>query len=457
MKLNLKPLFKPKTMAVVGVSLANDRNPANAVFQKLLLRYPVEVFAVNPKGGRLQRETVYRRLIDIPVKIDHVVIAVRAEHVPDVLTDCIQAGASGATIISGGFSERGREDLQSRIAGKAAAAEIPVIGPNCLGVYAPGLFDTFFLPGERLVQPAKGNVAIVSQSGGVLVDQLVKFADQGIGVSLAVSIGNKAMIREIDLLAYLATDARTQVIAFYIEGFAPNEGRLFVQAAARCEKPVIVLKAGKSASGSRAVASHTAALAGDYDVFSQVMAQYGIAEARNEYELISFCEALSCYQQPITGNVGIVTISGGHGALAVDTCRQHGLNVPPLNDALKARLRSQLNDRVQPIASLDNPVDLTGSANDEDFIAAATTLCAAPEIDCLLMLLLPYSPGISADLGARLGQLYRRTGKPLVAYVPHAEKYRMFIEGFELNRVPVSDAIEGAVLMVEALRRWQPV
>jgi acyl-CoA synthetase (NDP forming) len=457
MKYNLRPLFRPKTMAVVGVSLANDRNPANAVFQKLLLRYPVEVFAVNPKGGRLQRETIYRRLSDIPVKIDHVVIAVRAENVPAVVMDCIQAGAAGATIISGGFSERGRQDLQARITRMAAAAEMPIIGPNCLGVYAPGRFDTFFLPGERLVQPAKGNVAMISQSGGILVDQLVKFAGQGIGVSLAVSIGNKALIREIDILAYLATDARTQVIAFYIEGFAPNEGRLFVQAATRCKKPVIVLKAGKTTSGGRAVASHTAALAGDYDVFSQVMAQYGIAEARNEYELISFCEALSCYPRTITGNVGIVTISGGHGALAVDTCRQHGLNIPPLNDALKALLRSQLNPRVQAIASLDNPIDLTGSADDEDFIAAANALCDAPEIDCLLVLLLPYSPGISADLSARLGQLYRRTRKPLVAYVPHVEKYRMFIEGFELNRVPVSDAIEGAVLMVEALRRWQPV
>jgi acyl-CoA synthetase (NDP forming) len=456
MKYNLKPLFRPKAMAVVGVSLSNDRNPANAVFQKLLLRYPVQVFAVNPKGGRLQRETVYRRLSDIPEKIDHVVIAVRAESVPEVVTDCIRAGAAGATIISGGFSERGRQKLQSRIVQMAAAANMPVIGPNCLGVYAPGRFDTFFLPGERLVQPEKGNVAMISQSGGVLVDQLVKFAGQGIGLSLAVSIGNKAMIREIDLLAYLANDPRTQVIAFYIEGFAPNEGRLFVQAAGRCKKPVIVLKAGKSASGGRAVASHTAALAGDYDVFSQVMSQYGIAEARNEFELISFCEALSCYQHAISGKVGIVTISGGHGALAVDTCRQHGLSVPTLNDALKAKLRSQLNPRVQPIASLDNPIDLTGSADDEDFIAAANVLCDAPEIDCLLVLMLPYSPGISANLGARLGQVYRKARKPLVAYVPHVEKYRIFIEGFELNRIPVSDAIEGAVLMVEALRRWQP-
>jgi acyl-CoA synthetase (NDP forming) len=456
-KYNFKPLFRPKTMAVVGVSLSNDRNPANAVFQKLLLRYPVEVFAVNAKGGQFQRQTVYRRLTDIPTKIDHVVIAVRAESVPAVVADCIQAGVAGATVISGGFAERGREDLQAQVTQMASAAGLPLIGPNCLGVYAPGRFDTFFLPGERLVQPEKGNVAMISQSGGVLVDQLVKFAGQGIGVSLAASIGNKALIHEIDLLAYLAKDSRTQVIAFYIEGFAPNEGRRFVQAAARCKKPVIVLKAGKSASGGRAVASHTAALAGDYDVFSQIMPQFGIVEAKNEYELISFCEALSCYQHTIAGNVGIVTISGGHGALAVDTCLQHGLNVPCLSDPLRAKLRSKLNPRVQPIASLGNPIDLTGSATDEDFIAAVNVLGAAPEIDCLLVLLLPYSPGISSDLGARLGQIYRKARKPLVAYVPHVEKYRIFIEGFELNRVPVSDAIEGAVLMAEALRRWQPI
>jgi acyl-CoA synthetase (NDP forming) len=290
----------------------------------------------------------------------------------------------------------------------------------------------------------------------VLVDQLVKFSGQGIGLSLAVSIGNKALIRETDLLNYLAKDKQTRVMAFYIEGFGPKEGRDFVQAAANCPKPVIVLKAGKSASGSRAVASHTASLAGDYAVFSQVMAQHGIAEAKTEYELISFCEALSCYQDTISGKVGIITVSGGHGALAVDACRQHGLTVPPLNAKVKADLQSRLNPSIQTIASLQNPIDLTGSALDEDFIASVDALSTAEDIDCVLVLLLPYSPGVSSDLGARLGHVYRKRGKPLVAYVPHVEKYRMLIEGFELNQIPVSDAIEGAVLMVEALRRWQP-
>lgn len=455
LKFNFRPLFKPKTVAVVGVSHANDRHPANVIFNKLLLRYPVKVYAVNPKGGQLQQEKVYAELAHIDDKIDHVVIAVRAELVPEVIQNCIDANVGGATIISGGFAEVGRQDLQDRITDMAREAGMPFVGPNCLGIYVPRRFDSFFLPGERLVRPEVGNVAIISQSGGVLVDQLVKFAGQGIGISYAISIGNKALVRETDLLRYLAKDTQTQVLAYYIEGFGPNEGREFVQVAANCGKPVVVLKAGKSASGSRAVASHTASLAGDYAVFSQIMGQHGIAEAKNEYELISFCEALSCYQHTIAGKVGIITGSGGHGALAVDTCHQHGLSVPELSAKLKTSLRDNLSANIRDIAALNNPIDLTGSASDEDFIAMVKGLSASEDIDCIIALLLPYSPAVSSDLGARLGQIYRRLGKPLVAYVPHVEKYRMLIEGFELNKVPVSDAIEGAVLMVEALRRCQ--
>lgn len=456
MALNFDPLFKPATVAVVGVSQSNDRHPANVIFHKLLLRYPVAVYGVNPKGGHIQREKIYRKLSDIPNHVDHAVVAVRAEGVPDVIEACIAKSVGGATIVSGGFAESGRQDLQDRIIALAAEAGLPVVGPNCLGIYVPRKFDTFFLPGERLVRPEAGNVALISQSGGVLVDQLVKFAGQGVGVSLAVSIGNKALIRETDLLRYLATDDTTEVLAFYIEGFGPNEGREFVQTAANIGKPVVVLKAGKSASGSRAVASHTASLAGDYSVFSQVLAQHGIAEAKNEYELISFCEALSCCRHTISGKVGIITVSGGHGALAVDACCQQGLEVPGLSESVQNHLRDTLGSSVRAIASLENPIDLTGSATDDDFIAAVNILSEVQAVDCVLVLLLPYSPGVSSDLGARLGQIYQKKGTPLVAYVPHVEKYRMLIEGFELNRVPVSDAIDGAVLMVEALRRWQP-
>jgi len=450
-------LLRPKTVAVVGVSLSNAMHPANVIYNKLDLRYPVRVFPVNPKGGRLRNQQVYTDVAEIPEAVDMAVIAARAEHVPGILESCISHNVGGATVISGGFAERGRQDLQDRMVAAARKAGFPFIGPNCLGIYVPGLVDTFFLPGERLVRPEPGNVALISQSGGVLVDQMVKFAGQGVGLSVGVSIGNKALVRELDLLNYLKGDPNTGVIAFYIEGFEKGEGRRFVQAARECDKPVVVLKAGKSSQGSRAVSSHTASMAGDYRVFSSVLSQYGIAEAANEYEMVSFCESLSrCPLRSVEGRVGIVTVSGGHGVLSVDACIRRGLTVPEISDDIQEKIRNTLSPSVRPIASLQNPLDLTGSAVDDDFAAAVNGLSHSPDIDAIIILLLPYSPGISSDLGARLSHVYQQMGKPVVAYVPHVEKFRMLIEGFELNRVPVSSSIEGAVLMVEAMKRCRP-
>lgn len=455
-RMHFQKLFEPKSMAVIGVSLKNNRHPANVIYNKNHLRYPVKVFAVNPRGGVLQGEKVYSHVSEIPQKVDQAVIAVRAEHCPDILLDCIRAGAGGAVIVSGGFAETGRMDLQARLLDIAEEADFPFIGPNCLGIYSPTVADGLFLPSERMVTPDQGNVALVSQSGGILVDQMVKFAGEGIGLSLGISIGNKAMVREIQLMEYLANDPKTAVIAFYVEGFGRNEGRNFVLAARRCPKPVIVLKAGKSPDGVKAVSSHTASLAGDYETFSAVLSQHGVVEAKNELEMVSFCESLSCYPRAIEGHIAIVTGSGGHGALAVDVCSAHGLSVPSLSHEAQKEIRQNLAPSIRHIASLNNPIDLTGSAVDDDFVAAAGRLSRSPEIDCVMVLLLPYLPGITSDLGARLSQIYHQDRRPLIAYVPHVEKYRMLIEGFEFNRIPVSPSIEGAVHMAVAMRRCQP-
>lgn len=454
--MNLQALFEPKTMAVIGVSLTNTRHPANVIYLKNHLRYPVKVYPVNPRGGLLQGERVFSRISEVPEKVDLAVIAVRAEYVPGILSDCAQSGVEAAAVISGGFAESGRQDLQDQIVAIAREAGLPFVGPNCLGIYSPAHMDTFFLPSERMVRPDTGNVALVSQSGGILVDQMIKFAEQGVGLSRSVSIGNKGLINELDFLNYFAQDTETKVIAFYVEGFGKREGRDFVLAASQCPKPVIVLKAGKSTGGSRAVSSHTASLAGDYEAFSSILSQYGVVEAKNEFEMVTFCESLSCYQKSIEGNVAIVTGSGGHGALAVDVCSAHGLFVPSLPEQAQKEIRENLSSSSRSIASIANPVDLTGSAVDDDFVFAITYLSRRPEIDCIVVLLLPYLPGITSDLGARLSQVYYQEGKPLVAYVPHVEKYGMFIEGFEINRIPVSSSIEGAVLLAEGMRKSKP-
>jgi acetyltransferase len=452
---NFDTLFKPGTLAVIGVSLKNENHPANVIYNKNKFRSKAKVFPVNDRGGIYQGEKVYANVMEIGEKVDLAVIATRAELVPKIMTECIHAKVRGAVVVSGGFAERGRKDLQDQIVRIAKESEFPFIGPNCLGIYSPPYLDTFFIPSERIVRPEKGKVALISQSGGILVDHMIKIAGEGVGISIAVSIGNKAQIKEIDLLEFFNNDPETDVMAFYIEGFGKNEGREFVFKAGESRKPVIVLKAGKTPMGMRAVTSHTASLAGDYEVFASALSQYGIVEAKDEFELISFCEALSCYQKPIGGHIGIITGSGGHGALAVDTCLAHGLFVPPLGEQDQIEIRNKISPRIQSIASLSNPIDLTGSAVDDDFFAAADFLSRRREVDCILVLLLPYVPGITSDLGARLSQVYRQTLKPMIAYVPHVEKYLMFVEGFQLNQIPVAHSIEETVHMAVSLKRRQ--
>ncbi|MCX5812616.1 MAG: CoA-binding protein [Proteobacteria bacterium] len=453
--MNLKRLFKPETMAVVGVSLSNESNPANVVYNKNRLRYPVQVFAVNGKGGTIRGETLYRKVQDIPAKIDLVIVATKAEIVPSVISDCIEADAGGAVIISGGFAETGYMDLQNQLVSIAKESNFPIIGPNCLGIFSPSHMDTFFIPGERLLIPDRGRVAMVSQSGGILVDHMIKCAAEGVGMSLAVSIGNKAVIKELDLLRYFKDDPDTDVITFYLEGFDENEGRKFVVAASECGKPVIVLKSGKTPGGTSAVKSHTASIAGDYEVFSSIMAQYGVVEAKDEFEMVAFAEALSCYQRSIEGKVAIITGSGGHGALATDACFLHGLSVPVLSQSAQAELRSIVSPTIRDISSFVNPIDLTGSAIDDDFMAVVRSVSRNDDIECIIVLLLPYLPRITMDLSAQLSLLYQQEGKPIVAYVPHVDKYKMLVEGFMLNKIPVADSIEDAIHMAEAMRRYK--
>lgn len=454
--MDLNPLFEPKTMAVIGISSSNNRHPANVIFAKNNSRYPVEVYAVNPKGGKLHDDPIYPGIADIPKKIDLAVIATRAELVPDVMAECIKAGVKAAAVISGGFTEGGRRDLQQRIVDMAREANFPFIGPNCLGVYVPFKVDTFFLPLERMIKPEAGGVTFVSQSGGILVDHMIKFAQEGVGLAKAISIGNKAFIKEKELLAYLIKDPATKVIAYYIEGFGKGEGRDFVLAADRSPKPVIIMKSGKTAAGNRAVSSHTASLAGDYASFSAAIAQHNILEAANESELVSFCEVLSSYTEPIEGKIGIITGSGGHGAMAVDTCSLNGIKVPELSVETKEEIKKNLTGNIQAIAALGNPADLTGSAIDDDFVACAKVMGASPEIDCVIVLLLPYIPGITLDIGVKLSSVSKQFNKPFIAYVPQVEKYDMLIEGFELNGIPVAPSIDGAVLMAKALVRKKP-
>lgn len=451
--MKLGRLLEPSSMAIVGVSKSNPLHPANVIYNKNHLRHQARTYCVNPSGGTLYGEPMYRDVAEIPEKIDLAVLAVRAEYVVDSVKKCIKAGASGAIVISGGFAEIGRSDVQDELRKLAIENEFPVIGPNCLGIYSMPYTDAFFLPEERLVRPRPGKVALVSQSGGILVDLMIKMTQEGVGISKAISIGNKAVIDEVDLLEHLGQDASTKVIGFYTEGFLPGRGRTFIEAVENCPKEVVIIKSGKTPGGSRAVSSHTASLAGDYRIFSEVLKDTKAHEARNEAEFVAYCEALGSGRTKDVKNVCIVTGSGGHGAMAADVCFDRGLDLIDLPDDDQAKLKEQLTDSIRPIASVANPIDLTGSAVDADFYNAARFCLMRSDVDCVIVLLLPYLPGITSDVGGRVAQLSREFGKPIVGYVPHVERFAIFVDGFEANGVPVSHSVEGAVYMAESLMR----
>ncbi len=452
--MDLSRLFQPQSIAVYGVSLTNPFHPANVIYHKNHLRYRTATYAINPKGGDLYGEPVYRSIREVPGAVDVAVIGIRAERVPDALRECLAEGVKGAIVISGGFAEVGRQDLQNEVAHISRANDVPVIGPNCLGVFSPPVLDTFFLPPERLIEIRPGGISLVSQSGGILVDLMIKLTQEGAGIARGVSIGNRAALDEVDLARFFLDDPATTVIGLYLEGFRPGRGREFADLLERAAKPVVFMKAGRSPGGSRAVASHTASVAGDYRVLHDILGHAGALEARDEAEFVAFCEALSSTRSPRGfRNLCIVTASGGHGAMASDECQEAGLVLPTIPAGDGDRLRDELSPSIRDIASVGNPVDLTGSATDRDILASLRFLLGRQYVDGIILLLLPYLPAITPDVGARAAQIARETGKTIVAYVPHIDKYGIFIEGFQANGIPVSHTVQGAVHMAKAIAR----
>jgi acyl-CoA synthetase (NDP forming) len=332
--LDLAPVFNPQRVAVVGVSLSNPFHPANIIYNKNYYSDGCEVFAVNPKGGELERRPVYRSIRDVPAKVDMAVVAVKARYVGEVARECAAAGVRSLVVISGGFAEMGAEGqaLQDELVRVCEVHDVALIGPNCFGVFAPPVVDTFFLPPERTVVPRKGDIAVASQSGAFLVDQIMtNFHEAGIGISVGVSMGNKAMIDEEALMRHFASREDTKSMCFYIEGI--DQGvRRFIESARDVTryKPVVVYVGGKSERGKAAAQSHTAALAGNHEMMEGALRQSGILEAKTESEVTSFCKILSFYHhRPLAKcTIAVVSSSGGHGVLASDLAAEAELIVP---------------------------------------------------------------------------------------------------------------------------------
>lgn len=460
--MDLKKIFEPKRMAIVGVSIKDPLNPGTVIFNKNHHEMSVETIPVNLRGGSIEGTKIYPTVLDIPDPVDLAVIVIRSDLVNPVLEECGKAGIGGVIVISGGFAEVGNSgiELQKELIKIANEYDIALIGPNCIGVYSPPYVDTFFIPSERMLKPPPGNVAILSQSGGVMVDQfLSKYAERKIGISAAVSIGNKAVVDEAILMEYFLRDQRTRTIAMYLEGFRPGEGRKFLDAAGEFtkNKNVIVYRAGKTADGRRAALSHTSSVAASPQLASDIFRQYGIVEAESEQEIISFAKVLSLNTKPLkNGNMAVITVSGGHGVVCADLVAKYGLNLVEFTEEEQKEMRQLINPTAARIATVTNPIDLTGSAEDRDLENVFEYLLKQEKVEAVLVLTFPYPPTITMQIGRRLSNIAGEYGKPVVAYVPWLLKYDIIIEGFEINNVPVAHTVEEAVQMIKGLKKRYP-
>ncbi|GGP21345.1 CoA-binding protein [Thermocladium modestius] len=408
----VEALIHPSSVAVVGATPRRD-SIGNVITLNLTSKFRGTVYLVNPRYSEINGVRAYPSIKDIGQPIDLAVIAVPAPLVPSVMREAAEAGVRAAIIISGGFSEVGESGAKLEEEVRLAKGRVRVLGPNCIGVYnaSTGL-DTFFLPEDRMGRPRPGPIALISQSGAVAGAILDWAARRGLGIGVAVNYGNKLDVTEVDLMKHLASDPSIKVITMYMEGFKyPGEGRRFMEAAKEvsARKPVVVYKAGRSRSSRRAVASHTAALAGNYEVYSAAFRQAGLIEASSVREVFDMAKALATQPLPRGRRVLVLTDSGGMGVQATDALESLGLSVPELPEAQRERLRKML----PPLAAVGNPIDLTGSATDEMYRSVIDEVIPTDSVDMAMIIALMQLPSLTVNLANYIIDA-RRYGKPMV-------------------------------------------
>ncbi len=376
MKKGLETFFKPKSIAVIGAS-NNTSKIGNAALKNILISdYQCKVYPVNPHEKYIMGQKCYKNIKDIPGKIDLVLISVPAKLVKLVVSDCVKKNVGGIIIISSGFSEVGRDELENEIKKQIHNTNVRILGPNTMGYKNATLnLDASFAFG----MPRKGNLALISQSGALGMGMIHLANNEFVGLSKIVGVGNKLDIDDDDLIDYFCTDPETKVIGLYIEGV--KDGRALMKSINNCDKPVLVVKAGRSEAGARATESHTGSMAGSDKIYGAAIKQAGGIRCQDVVELFDMARALAG-QPPALGNrIGIVTNGGGLGILLTDACEANNLVIPKLSKKTYKKIDKILPDLIKP----NNPVDLSAEAGFYRYEVCTRTLLEDPNIDGVIV------------------------------------------------------------------------
>jgi acyl-CoA synthetase (NDP forming) len=467
----LGAFFRPRSVAIVGatkrINKAGHVIFKNFVENKMRGIFKGELYAVNPTEDSIMGYKCYPSVTRIPGELELIVVVVPAAIVSTIMNDAATKKVKDAVIITSGFGEVGNNELEQQIIDIAKKAGIRVLGPNCLGVYDSRTgVDMLFLPetkvlasGDEVIatpRPIPGNIAIVTQSGAFGVAALDYLAGREVGVSKFVSFGNKADVKEGEMLHFLLHDDETKVILLYVEDI--KSGREFIKIAEKVtlKKPIVAIKSGRTDAGAGAASSHTGALAGSDRIYSAVFEQTGILRAEDMDEFFHMGKALAM-QPPAAGkNVGIVTDAGGPGIMAVDECELKGLNVIRLSEKTVAKFEKlKLEGKLPKFASNLNPVDITGSGTDEMFELATKILFQDPEICGIILLGLHQTPAVQEDYIDKVAEMTNSFDKPIVACdIGETEMAMHTRTRFDKQGVPAYSSPEDAARAMNGLVRY---
>jgi len=437
----LSKLFNPKVIAIIGAS-AKDGTVGNSLMKNIIgSGYDGIVYPINPKRTNILGVKTYKTLSEITDQVDLAIIAVGAKYVPDIVEDCGMNGVSGIVLISAGFSEIPGEEgkiLLAQIAETIKRYNMRMIGPNCLGFIKPSikLNATF---ANRMALP--GKIAFISQSGALCTAILDWSVKQNVGFSHFVSIGSALDVSFHDLIDYFGSDPQTTSIVIYMESLTDARSFLSAARAFARNKPIIVLKAGKSSEGAAAAMSHTGSLAGNDFVFDAAFKRAGVVRVDTIDELFHIAQSLSMQDKPTGKKIAIVTNAGGPGVIATDTLIAKGGNLAKLSDDTMA----ELNEKLSPNWSKSNPVDVIGDARPIDYQNAVDACLRDKNVDGVLVILTPQSmtdPSETARMVAKVSKKYKKT---LLASWMGADDVSEGREILESNNIPCYDIPEDAI------------
>ncbi len=458
--MELEKVLRPRSVAVIGASKTETKRGFQAIRTLLDEKYEGKIYPINPKEEYILGFRCYKNILEIPDPVDVALIATPAATVPEILEECGRKNIAGAVILAGGFRESGASgrELEEEMLQVARRNNIRIVGPNTSGML--NLNDHLNLVGLRNVP--KGDIALLSQSGNMALSLITEAKLKSRkGFSYYVGVGNEADIRFHEYLEFFRQDSHTRAILMYVEGM--RDGRRFLQQAyiTSQEKPIIMLKSGRSVTGKQSAGSHTGALAGMSEVSKGAYERAGIIVIDNSDELFPAAETLS-YCPPIRNNqIAILADGGGHATIAADILTDYGIRMPPLEAKTQEKLRAIL----PRAAAVTNPVDVAGGTDADPslFADCARIILGDPNVGGLLLVGLFGGYGIrfaetlalkEEDAAHQMGKMVVKRNKPIVVHSLYNSERPHSLELCRYYKIPVYDSLEIACRCVSALAQY---